>query len=63
MDATSLTLLPHGVSLPHLAQRAGRRFDIFGSVTATVPVLSLHADPAVSPSELADLVDGRLAQL
>jgi hypothetical protein len=63
VDATSLTLLPHAVSLPHLADRARRRFDIFGSVSASTPVLSLHADPAVPPSELADLVERRLAAL
>jgi hypothetical protein len=62
-DATSLTLLPYAVSLPHLADRARRRFDIFGSVIASAPILSLHADPAVPPSELADLVDRRLATL
>ena len=62
-DATSLTLLPHAVSLPHLADRARRRFDIFGSVVANAPVLSLHADPAVPPSELADLIDRRLVAL
>jgi hypothetical protein len=61
--ATSLTLLPHAVSLPHLADRARRRFDIFGSVIATVPVLLLHADPAVPPSELADLIERRLVTL
>ena len=62
-DATSLMLLPHAVSLPHLADRARRRFDIFGLVSASAPILSLHADPAVSPSELADLIDRRLATL
>jgi hypothetical protein len=62
-EATSLTLLPHGVSLPHLAERARRRFDIFGSVTATTPVLSLHADPAVAASDLADLITRRLTTL
>jgi hypothetical protein len=61
--ATSLTLLPHAVSLPHLADGARRRFEIFGSVIATVPVLSLHADPAVPPCELADLIDHRLVTL
>lgn len=63
MEATSLTLLPHGVSLPHLADRARRRFDIFGSLIATAPVLSLHADPAVPPSELADRINRRLDTL
>lgn len=62
-EATTLTLLPHAVSLPHLADRARRRFDIFGSVSANAPILSLHADPAVPPYELADLIDRRLATL
>jgi hypothetical protein len=61
--ATTLTLLPHAVSLPHLADRARRRFDIFGSVIATVPVLSLHADPAVPPAELANLIEHQLVTL
>jgi hypothetical protein len=61
-DATSLTLLPHAVSLPHLRDRARRRFDIFGGVATTASVLSLYADPALSPSELADLIEGQLAE-
>ena len=62
-EGTSLELLPHGVSLPHLSDRARRRFEIFSSVSATVPVLSLHADPAVPASDLADLIGHRLAAL
>ena len=58
--ATSLTLLPHAVSLPHLQDRARRRFDIFGGVVAHAPVYSLHADPALSPSDLADLIEQQL---
>ena len=61
--ATTLTLLPHGVSLPHLADRARRHFDIFGSMIATTPILSLHADPSVPPSELADLINRSLDAL
>jgi hypothetical protein len=61
--ATSLTLLPHGVSLPHLADRARRHFDIFGSVIATATILSLHADPSVPPSELVDLINHSLDAL
>lgn len=61
IQATSLTLLPHGVSLPHLGDRARRRFDIFGGVVAHAPVFSLHADPALPPSDLADLVECQVA--
>jgi hypothetical protein len=59
--STSLALLPHAVSLPHLEDRARRRFDIFGAMAARAPVFSLHADPAVPPSELADVIEDRLA--
>lgn len=59
--ATSLTLLPHAVTLPHLQDRARRRFDIFGALVAHAPVFSLHADPAVPPSDLADVIEDRLA--
>jgi hypothetical protein len=58
--ATSLTLLPHALSLPHLQDRARRRFDIFGGLVAQAPVYSLHADPALSPSDLADLIEEQL---
>ena len=59
--ATSLTLLPHAVSLPHLDDRARRRFDIFGAVVAAAPVFALHADLDLSPSDLADLIEDALA--
>jgi hypothetical protein len=62
-EGTSLELLPHAITLPHLSDRARRRFEIFSSVSATVPVLSLHADAAVSASELADLIGHRLSAL
>jgi hypothetical protein len=61
--ATSLTLLAHAVTLPHLTDRARRRFDIFGSLSASTRVLSLHADPAVPPAALADLVERGLGAL
>ena len=61
IEATSLTLLPHGVSLPHLEDHARRRFDIFGGVVAHAPIFSLHADPALPPSDLADLVECQVA--
>lgn len=58
---TSLALLPHAITLPHLQDRARRRFDIFGGMVADAPILSLHADPIVTPSELADVIEDRLA--
>ena len=61
IEATTLTLLPHGVSLPHLEDRARRRFDIFGGVVTDTPVFSLRADPALPASDLADLVDRQVA--
>ncbi|HYZ80656.1 MAG TPA: hypothetical protein VE571_05280 [Solirubrobacteraceae bacterium] len=59
--ATSLTLLPHAISLPHLDDRARRRFDIFSAVVAAAPVFALHADLDLSPSDLADLIEDALA--
>ncbi len=60
VDATSLTLLPHAVSLPHLQQRARHRFDVFGAVASTATVLALTADPLLPTSDLADLVEQQL---
>jgi hypothetical protein len=61
IPSTSLPLLPHAVTLPHLQDRARRRFDIFGGMVAHAPIFSLHADPAVPPSELADVIEDGLA--
>jgi hypothetical protein len=61
IPSSSLALLPHAVTLPHLHDRARRRFDIFGGMVADAPIFSLHADPAVPPSELADVIEDRLA--
>jgi hypothetical protein len=61
-QATSLTLLPHALSLPHLGERARRRFELFGAVAATVPVWMLQADLAVSTAELADLIETRIGR-
>jgi hypothetical protein len=63
LDATSLTLLPHVVTLPHLTQRARHRFEMFGAVAASTPVLSLTADPSVATHDLADLIQGQIALL
>jgi len=58
---TTLTLLPHAVGLTHVAERPERRFQLFGKVVATTPVLSLTADPSVPTSALADLIEDELA--
>ena len=56
LDATSLTLLPHGVAFAHLPARELRRFELFGTVAASTPLLLLTADPSVPAATLADLV-------
>ena len=63
LDATNLTLLPHAVTLPHLARRARHRFEVFGAVAASTPVLSLTADPSVATHDLADLIQSQIALL
>jgi hypothetical protein len=61
--ATALTLLPFAVTLPHLADGARRRFELFATLAATAAVLSLHADPAVPPAGLVDLIERALVTL
>jgi hypothetical protein len=62
ITASSLDLLPYVVSLPHLNDRDGRRFELFSAVAQTTPILVLAAEPAVPPADLADLVEARLAR-
>ena len=61
IDATNLTLLPHAVGFPHLEQRAKRRFELFGLLASTTPVLRVSADPSIPPTDLVDLVEERIA--
>jgi hypothetical protein len=61
ITASSLDLLPYAVSLPHMNDRARRRFELFSSVAQTTPMLVLAAEPAVQPAHLADLVEAQLA--
>ena len=62
IDATNLSLLPHAIGFPHLEYRAKRRFELFGLLASTTPVLRLTADPSVPPSVLVDLVEEGLAR-
>ena len=62
IEATNLSLLPHAIGLPHLEHRARRRFELFGLLASTTPVLRLTADPSVPPSVLVDLVEEGLAR-
>jgi hypothetical protein len=57
VPATSLTLLPHMRFLPYQHDRARRRFTFASGLAEQTPVLSLTANPAVPPAELADLVE------
>lgn len=54
--ATTLTLLPFAVTLPHMTARRRRRFELFGRLAETTPVLRLTADPATPAAALADAV-------
>jgi hypothetical protein len=61
ISASSLDLLPYAVSLPHMEGRARRRFELFSAAAAGTPVLRLGADLAVTPAQLADLVQAQIA--
>ena len=63
LDGTSLTLLPHAVGLPHMLAREWTRFELFGRLAATTPLLQLQADPSVPPAVLADVVEEGVARL
>ncbi len=56
LDATTLTLLPHAVGLPHVTGRAARRFELVGALAAHAHVLHLTGDTSTPAAELADLV-------
>jgi hypothetical protein len=63
IPATTLTLLPFAVSLPHLTVRGRRRFELFGALADTTPVLELTGGLQTPPAELADAVDQQLDTL
>lgn len=50
-------LLPHAISLPHDAARARRRFELFSTLAERIELFELAAEPSVSTSMLADLVE------
>ena len=60
VQATTLTLLAHCVGLPHVAREPRRRFELFGALAETTPVLRLTADPSVPAETLATLVEERI---
>jgi hypothetical protein len=57
VEATMLTLLPHGVGLSHTRERAARRFVLFGALAAATPVHRLAADATLPVGELVDRVE------
>jgi hypothetical protein len=63
IPATTLTLLPFAITLPHMTARGRRRFDRFGHLAATTPVLELTADLTTPPAELADAVQRQVETL
>jgi hypothetical protein len=63
VPATTLTLLPFAVTLPHMTARGRRRFELFGQLAAGTPVLELTADPATPAAALADAVAHQVAAL
>ncbi|HWE11668.1 MAG TPA: hypothetical protein VG325_20140 [Solirubrobacteraceae bacterium] len=56
IPATTLTLLPFAIALPHMTARGRRRFDRFGQLAAVTPVLELTADLTTPVADLADAV-------
>ena len=58
VEATTLTILGHMLSLPHLGAMR-RRFELLGAFAETVPVWSLRADISVTPGQLADHIESR----
>jgi hypothetical protein len=63
IPATTLTLLPFAISLPHLTVRGRRRFELFGALADTTPILELTADLQTPSAALADAVDQQLDTL
>jgi hypothetical protein len=63
IPATTLTLLPFAITLPHMTARGRRRFDRFGQLAAATPVLELTADLTTPAAELADAVQRQVATL
>jgi hypothetical protein len=63
IPATTLTLLPFAITLPHMTARGRRRFDRFGQLAAVTPVLELSADLTTPAAELADAVQRQVESL
>jgi hypothetical protein len=63
VPATTLTLLPFAVALPHMTARGRRRFEVFGALADATAVLELTADLPTPASTLADAVVRELDRL
>ena len=63
MPATTLTLLPFAITLPHMTAPGRRRFERFGRLADVTPVLELTADVTTPADELADAVDRQVQAL
>lgn len=60
LPASTITLLPHLITFPHLRHRARRQFELAGALAATSAVLRLTADPSAPASRLVELVEEKL---
>jgi len=54
---TVLDLLPHAISLPHDAERARGRFELFSALAGQIRMFHLAADPTASTGVLGDMVE------
>ena len=54
---TVLDLLPHAISLPHDADRARSRFELFSELARRTRMFHLAADPTASTGAIGDLVE------
>ena len=61
--ATTLTLLPYAITLPHMTARGRQRFELFGALADTTPVVELTAGLGTPPAALADALQTALEAL
>lgn len=59
LAATALTLLPFAVFLPHMSDRSRRRFELFGRLAETTPLLELSCDLQTPVADMAEAVEGQ----
>ena len=63
VPASTLTLLPFAIALPHMTARGRHRFEVFGALADATPILELTADLTTPPGALADAIDRELDRL